>query len=333
MTRLSIKDIAKMAGVVPSTVSFVINGKDKEMRISPQLSARIKKILTETGYTPNRLAVSLRTGKTNVLGLIIEDISNSFFASLAKNIESFAEKINYRVVYCSTENDDKKGNELIKLLSNEVDGFVIAPTKGMAKGLKYLTKIKKPFIQIDRYLPEVDAPYVMIDNYSGIKTGVEHLISKGYKHIALVTVDLDQVQMKEREQGYIDSLRDNKLFHTRSVLKIPYKTKDFCSAIKNFLKENRQTDAIVFATNYLGIVGLQAIRQLNKKIPDDIAVVCFDDHDLFQFYTPTITVVGQPLEEIAQNAITLLSNQISKKKVITPSKMSIPGKLILRESI
>src|SRR5687768_5333412 len=160
MNNLSIKDIARLAGVAPSTVSFVINGKEKEGRISAQLAAKIKKIIQKTGYQPNRSAVSLRTGKTNMIGLIVEDISNSFFSQLAKSIEDMAYKIGYKVVYCSTENDDKKGAELIQMLHKQVDGFIITPSKGMKQVVLKLKKNKKPVVLIDRYFPGVNIPYV-----------------------------------------------------------------------------------------------------------------------------------------------------------------------------
>src|SRR5690349_555912 len=115
MRKVSLKEIAKIAGVVPSTVSFVLNGKAKEMRISTELADRIKTIAENSGYVPNQVAVSLRTGYSKILGLIVEDISNVFFATLAKTIEDEVQSFGYRVVYCSSENDKTKGNELINM--------------------------------------------------------------------------------------------------------------------------------------------------------------------------------------------------------------------------
>src|SRR5258707_10245946 len=116
MKRVSLKDIAKLAGVSPSTVSFVLNGKAKQMRISKALAEKITEIAKKEGYHPNQVAVSLRTGKSQLLGLIVESISGNFFASLAKIIEEEAETFGYKVVYCSTENNAAKGRELIKML-------------------------------------------------------------------------------------------------------------------------------------------------------------------------------------------------------------------------
>src|SRR6476469_8375391 len=113
MRKVSIKDIAMQAGVVPSTVSLVLNGKSKQMRISDELTEKIKAIAKRTGYTPNQTAVSLRTGRSHILGLIVEDISNVFFATLAKVIEDEVKSLGFRILYCSTDNNDDKGCELI----------------------------------------------------------------------------------------------------------------------------------------------------------------------------------------------------------------------------
>ena len=124
MKEISIKDIAKMAGVVPSTVSLVLNGKARQMRISDLLAERIKKIAHEAGYKPNQVAVSLRTGSSKLIGLIIEDISNIFFANMAKVIEDEVQKYGYRVVFCSTDNNALKGNDLINALFQSANGWL-----------------------------------------------------------------------------------------------------------------------------------------------------------------------------------------------------------------
>lgn len=314
MKKISIKDIAIKAGVVPSTVSFVINGKDKEMRISQALTDKIKAIIEETGYYPNHTAVSLRTGKTNIIGLIVEDISNVFFSTLAKTIEDEAYKAGYKIVYCSTENNDLKGIELIKMLSRQqVDGFLITPSAGMVKEIKKLLVQNKPVVLMDRYFPELDIHYTIVDNYAGVKEGMEHLVSKGYKNIAFVTVDIGLIQMQQREMGYRQVLEKHHLTPAYdSVLKLSYslKEEESIEKIKTFIKSYPQIDAIFFATNYLGIYGLQGLRQLKLSIPGDVAVICFDDHDIFKFYTPSITVVSQPIKEIAKTAVRLLVSQL-----------------------
>src|SRR5688500_10913714 len=233
-------------------------------------------------------------------------------------MEEDAEKNAYKVVYCSTENDPKKGRELIRMLSQrQVDGYLITPAKGMEKDIQELADHKKPLVLMDSYFPSVKVPYVLVDNASGVTQAVEHLIKKGYRKIGFVNADLELIQMKERESAYIKALKANKIpVSKKLMLKVPYRAdKDqIIKSVVSFIKASPSMDAIFFATNYLGIAGLESIRQLNLKIPSDIAMVCFDDHDIFRLYPPGISSVQQPVEAIAKTAIQLLMQQLGKDK-------------------
>jgi LacI family transcriptional regulator len=335
--KVSIKDIAKQAGVAPSTVSFVINGKAKEMRISDKVAEQIRVLAKEIGYHPNQTAVSLRTGKSKIIGLIVEDISNVFFATLAKTIEDRAYSFGYRIVYCSTENNDDKGNELIRMLLNQqVDGFLITPSNGMGKQISELLRRHKPVVFMDRFIPGINVPHVLVDNYGGVKMGIEHLLLKGYSKIAFVTVDLDQVQMHQREEGYFETLQIHGLNYPNSLLlKLPYEQPKSASIsqIASFIKDNPEIDSVFFASNYLGIFGLESIGQLELSIPKDIAVICFDDHDVFRIFKPGITIIEQPIEDIAKTSIGLLINIIEGKPLETKDHTVVKStNLVVRDS-
>lgn len=337
MKKISLKEIAKIAGVVPSTVSFVLNGKAKEMRISTELSERIKVIAENSGYIPNQVAVSLRTGYSKILGLIVEDISNVFFATLAKIIEDEVQSCGYRVVYCSSENDKTKGNELINMLYHrQVDGYIITPAAGMEKSVKGLLNQQKPLVLIDRFFPEIQASHVLVDNYGSTEIGIAYLLGKGYKNIGFVTTERQMIQMQQREQAYIDTLKkhnaseNNHLILALSYFDLHHSAKP---AITQFLQNNKNMDAVFFATNYLGVYGLQSIRELGWQIPAKIAVMCFDDHDIFKLYSPGITSIQQPLEEIAKRAAACVIDQIEGRKTTDDyMNLKLPGKLIIRGS-
>lgn len=322
--------------MVPSTVSFVLNGKAKQMRISNDLADRIKALAVETGYQPLQTAVSLRTGRTKTLGLIVEDISNVFFASLAKCIEDEAYALGYKMVYCSTENETKKGRELLKMLTHQqVDGYLITPAPGMTDDVRKLAADHKPIVLMDRYFPELDVPYTLVDNYAGVQQGMQHLIERGYRNIAFVTVDLDQVQMAERERAYQDVIKKEKLTGSKNlVYKLPYKQKseEAIEGIYQFLTGHPKLDAVFFATNYIGIYGLESIRKTGLAIPGDLAVLCFDDHDIFRMYTPAITVIKQPIEAIAHSAIRMLMDQLEKRKPQENDEPLKKPEIIIRSS-
>ncbi|NTS40971.1 substrate-binding domain-containing protein [Flavisolibacter sp. BT320] len=334
---VSIKDIAKAVGVSPAAVSLVLNGKAKQSRISDELSAKIEAAALQMGYRPNRVAIGLRTGKSKTLGLIIENIANNFFSTLAKTVEDEARKFGYNVVYCSTENDPVRGSEMIQMLYNQqMDGYVITPASGMKDDIESLLRKKKPVVLIDRYFDDVDVPFVVIDNYNGMREGVEFLIASGYKNIGLVTVDMDLVQIQERNRGYREALASNGLPVVKAnVLTVNYNaTKNHAvAAITAFIKQRKSMDAVVCATNYLGIDGLQSIKDLGLTIPADLAVLCFDDHDIFKLHTPAITVIEQPIQRMAETALLLLASLLGHTQQAVETKVFLPTRLVKRESV
>ncbi|RBL92952.1 LacI family DNA-binding transcriptional regulator [Chitinophaga flava] len=337
MKRLTLKDVAKMAGVAPSTVSFVLNGKGKQMRIRDEVAAKIMQVVEKSGYEPHRVAVNLRTGQSKTLGLIVESISGSFFASLAKTIETEAEQMGYNVVYCSTENNAQKGGDLIRMLGRQmVDGYLITPAPGMEKEIQQLVQHHKPVVLMDSYFPAIKAPYVLIDNFGGVKQGMEHLISKGFTKIAFVTVEVKLIQLQERLRGYMTTMKDHGIpVRKKHILHLKYhkQREDSLLEMQQFIQDNPEIEAIFFATNYLGILGLEAIAQLGLRMPDDLSVICFDDHDIFRLYPPGISVIEQPIEGIAKTAIAMLMQQLGKKPVpVKKQAVELPGKFILRGS-
>jgi LacI family transcriptional regulator len=337
MKKISLKDIAKLAGVAPSTVSLVLNGKARQMRISDVLAERITKVASDAGYHPNQVAVSLRTGKSKILGLIVESISGNFFGSLAKIIEEEAEKFDYRVVYCSTDNNTRKGQELVRMLSQrQVDGYLITPTMGMEKDILDLVAHKRPVVLMDSYFPDIKVPYVLVNNYAGVREGMERLTSKGYQKIGYVTVDLPLIQINQRHLAYTETLQAGNIPDSNClILKIAYKQQREIAVgqISRFIKESG-LEAIFFATNYLGILGLESIQQLGLSIPGDIAVICFDDHDVFRLHPPGISVMRQPVEAIATTAVHLLMDQLGKTTNTNHNlQVLLPAKFIERGSI
>ncbi len=320
MKKVSLKEIAGLAGVSASTVSLILNGKAREMRISSALEKKVTSLARKSGYHPNQLAISLRTGKSQILGLIVESISGHFFAALAKVIEDEAERHGYRVLYCSTENDPVKGAELLRMLTQrKVDGFLITPTKGMEQEVAKLFEEKQPMVLIDSYFPGLKVPSVMVDNYEGVTKGMNYLLAKGYSKIAFVTIDIPLEQLGLRQKAYSDALRKKHITVSKKrILQVPFSNtqEQTIKAIASFMKAQPDLDAVFFATNYLGIAGLESIGLLNLSIPSDIAIVSFDDEDIFRLFPPGISAIRQPIEAIAKTAMELLMKQINNKKSI-----------------
>jgi LacI family transcriptional regulator len=345
MKKVSISDIARKAGVSVSTVSFVMNDKAVKMRISQEVIQRVERMAKEMGYRPNQLARGLRTGKTRTIGLIVEDISNAFFATLAKTIEDEAKKYDYKVVYCSTDNDEGKARELINMLSQrQVDGYIITPTLHLAEEIRKLQEESKPVILVDRYFPQYeDIPYVLVDNYGGVLEGMEYLIAKGYRKIGLVTIEADMAHMKDRLKAYYESLNRHGIDPDPQWVKlIPYERirESALQDIMEFLTGNlKEIDAVFFLTNYLGVLGIEAIKRCGIRVPADISVLCFDDNDIFRLYTPTISAIRQPIAEIGRRAILALIaglDHLGKEPEAAPLPIvhiKLSPELVARESI
>lgn len=334
--RQSIKDIAKTLNVSATTVSFVLNGKGKEKKISDGMIKRVLDYTTKINYKPNRVAKSLRTGETKVLVFMVEDISNYFFAKIARIMEDMAYTKGYRMLFCSTENEDERTRDLINVFyERQVDGFIIIPSAGIEQDVAELIATDTPVVLFDRFFPGLDAHHVVIDNYTASYRAARHLIDNDYRKIAFVTTDSDQVQMLHRQRGYEDALREIGL--SPRIFKVPFHDADSeggREVLRALFTRHSELDAIYFSTNYLTRSGLEITKQVNGTI-EDIGIVTFDDNDLFRINTPSITAVAQPLEQMAEalmrTMLTLLKNKREGKKVPT-IQITLQAELIPRGS-
>src|SRR5688572_13276119 len=189
----SINDLAKKLKISKTTISFILNGKAKEKRISDALVTKVKNEATKLGYQANQFAKGLRTGRTSIIGLMVEDISNPFFASIAKIIEDKVYLNGYKIIYCSTENDKNRALEFLNMFATlGVDGCIITPTMGMEKGIAEFIEKGKKIVLLDRKFGNKQTDTVMVDNKQGMYNAVEHLVNRGFKNIALVALALDK---------------------------------------------------------------------------------------------------------------------------------------------
>jgi LacI family transcriptional regulator len=330
--KLSIHDIARQLNVSTTTVSFVLNGKAEEKRISPELVQKILNHVQEVGYQPNMLAKSLRTGKSNIIGMLVEDISDPFFAVISRIVEDMAYKIGYKIFFASTENDSVKTKTLIRIFrERQVDAFIIAPPSGIEEDILMLIEEKFPVIFFDRYLPGVNTTNVVIDNFTGAYQAVQHLLENGYYHIGYVTLNSVQTQMQERLMGYKKAVEENS--RRSYIQRVSYGggQAKMTGEIKEFLQLHRRLDAVLFSTNYLVVSGLMAINELNLRITDHLAVISFDDNKHFRLLRPSLTVVSQPLQEILEEIIKQLALGLSNKEM-QKENIVLPTRLIVRES-
>lgn len=287
----------------------------------------------EVNYKPSSLARSLRTGKTNTIGLLVEDISDPFFSAIARAIEANAYQNGYKIIYSSTGNDTEKARELITMYrERHVDGYIIVPPEGIEDDIRSLIDSGRPVVQIDRYAPGVEADYVVIDNERSAYTATQHLIDNGFRNIAFITISSRQPQMQDRLLGYQKAMQTNKL--EVHIEEVAHDSKAHATEqLTAILEKQPQLDAVLFATNYLCVSGLKAMAAKNHQLLQTVGMVSFDDYELFELHTPSITSISQPTEQIAERAINLLLTRLTQTSTdTTQQKIELPTNFMLRKS-
>jgi len=326
--------LARELQVSATTVSFILNGKAEEKRISKDLEKRVLDYIKETGYQPSVIAQSLRTGKSMIIGMLVEDISDTFFSSIARIVEMNAYKKGYKIFFSSTENETEKARSLIQIYRDRlVDGYIIAPSPGIEKDIQDLLDDGIPVVLFDRFFPELQTHNVVVDNLGGAFSAIEHFYSNGYRNIGFVTLESTQSQMNDRLKGYEKAIQTHGM--PSFVLQVPYNLDENVSKvfIKQFLTYNPQLDAILFATNYLTIAGLKAMRELQLTVPNHMAAASFDDTPLFELLSPSITAIAQPVTEMSELVTEKLMTLIDGgKKKIKAGTETMPVNLIIRDS-
>jgi len=334
--KLSIKSIAKEMGVSVTTVSFILNGKGPQMRISQSLTEQVKDFVRKKGYKQNQIAKSLATGKTMTIGLLVENISDVFFSEIAYYIGKLALKHGYKVIYGSTENDPEVTRGLLTFFqSRMVDGLIIAPPPGLQTEITELVEQNYPLVLFDRYYPELECNYVISDNYESTSRAIRYLISQGKKNIAFITTLSDQQQMLDRLNAYSDSINASGL--DSMIKRVTYADEqDYLEVeLKDFFSSNPQLDAVFFATHYLTLAGLKIIKDLDLKVPQQLAIASFDDLPVFDVVQQPISAIRQPVKQMCLHLMQTLLGLMNKKNDEQQAikTLKVPSEFIIREGV
>ncbi|MBS1638194.1 MAG: LacI family DNA-binding transcriptional regulator [Bacteroidetes bacterium] len=335
MKKTLLEDIAKELNVSKTLVSMVINGKGDSYGISKKTQQKVLEKASELQYTPNVFARALRTGKSNLVGLLVADISNPFYSQIAKYAEKALAAKGYNLMVCSTEEDIEREKKLVQLLAEQqiVDGLIIATTSN--DGSIYKTdRLKKfPIVFIDRYLPDFAANYVVADNYQGSFEITDLLIHKGCKNILALNVSPAYISsLKDRVKGFKDALKKYNIpFKQENLIEISFNNikNEVREKLVKVLNTNTNIDAIYTLNNHLATACLEVFNEFGiDKLKNKIHVASFDDIDLFNFVKPSIISVAQPLEKIGTESANLVLKLIDSK-----SEGAEPVKMVLRTSV
>jgi len=329
---VSIKEIAKQAGVSTATVSRVLNGSDK---VHLKTVERVLKVVDKMDYRPNHVARRMRVKPTDslVFGLIITDMGNPFFSNVAKGVEEVAYKNKFVIMICNTNEDSEKEKLFLNsMLSEKVSGVIIVPTADNNSFFKKVVNNNFPLVTIDRKIKDLSVDTVSIDNKEGGYLATSHLIDSGHKRIGIVKGIKGLNNSEDRFNGYKKALEEAGIPISDELITYG----DFVEpggrkAMEKLLSLNQPPSA-VFSTNNLMTLGcIKEIYSRRISIPDDIALVGFDDSTWAEALIPPLTTIRQPGYEIGVNAAELLINRLHNPDASFKNVVLNP-QIVVRES-
>lgn len=333
--QVTLGSIAGKFGISVSTVSRILSGKARQYRISENTERLVKAEADRLGFAPNQIASSLRLRKTNTVGLIIPDISNTFFAGVARSVEIEARRNGYFIILCDSRENPGNEMESIRLLkSRNVDGLIISPVGRIGDYLKQLRDEDLPIVLLDRYFPGVDLPHVTSANYEGAFEATELLIKKGHRRIACIQGLPDASTNLDRVAGYRDALAHNEIeVDERLISGRDFSEDNGYRETKKLLSGSDKPTAIFSLGNLSTFGVIRALSEEGLSIPGDVSIVSFDDHYYSPFLATPITAVAQQMEQIGQSAVKLFCEQLDKTSQAKTSGIYLPTSLNERSSV
>ncbi len=332
---ITIYDIAKEANVSAMTVSRVINKADN---VSEKTRRKVESVIKKLNYVPNSSARSLVSKKTKILSLMVTDIANPFFTSVARGAEDKAMQMGYQLMLCnSDENVEKESKYIDMLISTRIDGALIAPANDTSKNsILKLFKYNIPVVLLDRRIQGLKCDQVLSDNETTTRRLMEHLIKQGHTRIAIINGPLDIATARERYQAYCDSLTSHGLaIHPNLVQQSHFlHGSDFSHTIQQMfqLPKCEQPTAIFATSNFIGINTVKSLKKYDIKVPEEVAVVCYDGVPNYTDHEPFLTAAEQPSYNFGYMGAQMLIERIENSAPIEPRTIVLPAEFNIRAS-
>ncbi|WP_050182457.1 LacI family DNA-binding transcriptional regulator [Domibacillus robiginosus] len=326
---MQMRDVAKRANVSPATVSRVLRQPDL---VKKETKEKVIQIINELNYKPNMIASQFRTRETKTILVVVPDITRPFFSEVLRGIEHTALQNGYQVILGDTENRIEREKEYIELLyRKQAEGAVLLTARMDRDSLKELSS-QFPVVLACEYMDGLDIPTVSIDNISSARKVTEHLINVGHRKIAHISKGTDVILGKDRQRGYQQAMMSHDLpINPSWVQEGDY---DIDSGYKQMVKllalEDRPTAVFVF-NDEMALGSIKAVKDHGLRVPEDIAIVGFDNLPMASFFSPYMTTIDQPKYEIGQKAADLLL-RLLKGIFIKRKKIVMKDELIIRES-
>lgn len=326
----TIKDVAKASGYSVCTVSKALSGKGY---IKDSTKEKILRVVDEIGYQPNHLAVSLKTGRTRAIALIVPDVMNVYFSRLQKYVDHYAGQFGYMVYLCNTNNSLEREKSYLRNLSEgRVDGVLITPCTPEHGHIRKLKQIGIPYVYMNRYFADEPEHCLPLNNEKGGYECVSYLAQKGFKRIGGIFQSFSNMSFPERFQGMKRALKEAGLALDESLCLFDMDDLDNAhKKIRTLLANPGRPEALFAANDMLALSVYQAAYECGLRIPDDLSVVGYDNSYLSDKVAPKLTSYYSPVRESAESAIRYLMAVLDER---VPEKMSmLDGWLVEKGSV
>jgi LacI family transcriptional regulator len=324
----TLADVAKLAGVGIMSVSRVVNGTRK---VSPETEEKVRAAIRRIGYEPNEAARILKGQRSKVIGLIVPDLADPFFATCANAIQESAREAGYMTLMVASSHQANVERQQAEMMTQrQISGLIIIAT---GRQNDYLIKAQDEglaIVALDRPLANVDADVVMVDNRDASIAAVEHLVEHGHENILCVSKEEDILATQERVEGYKQAIRRAKL---RPRICIIGPTSGTISEQLPGLMASDPRPTAIFVTSDLSTMHvLRELQRTKVKVPQQMALIAFDDFDAATLLTPQMTVIRQPVVELGREAVSLLLKRIEGTRRSAGEQVILKTELVVRES-
>jgi LacI family transcriptional regulator len=327
----TISDVAKRAGVSTMTVSRVINSSGY---ISQETQERVEKAIAELGYVPNALARSLHVKQTKTIALVLTDITNPFFTTIARGVEDEASENGFNVMFSNTDESQVEEIEhLNTLLQKQVDGVLLVPAGNSHESVTFLKERNTPVVVLDRHVADIQVDTVRCDSIQGAYDLTRYLLNLGHRRVAILSGPMETSTALDRVIGYRKAFEEACLKvdpswvrHGQFIQSSGYQM------TQEVLSLSPRPTAIFAANNFISIGAYHALRDAGIQIPEQISLVTFDDLPAPLVLEPFLTAADQPAYEMGRKATQLLLTRLSGENQARPTDIILPIRLIIRKS-
>lgn len=326
----NIHDVARRAGVSIATVSRVLNSTTQ---VKPEAAERVRAAAQALQYHPNHAARALRANRATTIGLLISDIQNPFFTALIRGVEDVAQREGYSLILCNSDENPEKERQYIEVLcAEQVAGAIVVPTRERQHAVQLFRDRQIPVVAVDRRIESRHVDSVLVDNVRGAREAVDHLIANGYRRIGMITGPQNTTTGRERLEGYQQALRSAGISHDPALERFGSFKEESGKHLTEELLQTTRMDALFVANNLLTLGALEALHTRHLRIPDDIAVVGFDEMPWAALSVVSLTTVTQPVYDLGSTAALRLFQRLRHPGAFTKQEIILAPTLCVRGS-